>query len=81
VKKKNITELKPERSYSLMIKSELHLNAVLTLMRKAQKEARRLPSKGNAATARYWEGIVDQYLASGEKENCRTVVRLTEAAR
>ncbi|MDR2020667.1 MAG: hypothetical protein LBQ14_07895 [Treponema sp.] len=63
-----------------MIKSELHLNEVLTLMRKAQKEAKRFPSKDNVATARYWEGVVDGYLASAEKEHCRTVVRITEAA-
>ena len=64
-----------------MIKSELHLNDVLTLMRRSEKEARRFPSKDNVATCRYWERVVDRYLEGAERENCRTVVRLTEAAR
>ena len=62
-----------------MIKSELHLNEVLTLMRRSQKEARRFPSKDNVATCRYWEGIVDRYLEGAEREKCRTVVRLEAA--
>jgi hypothetical protein len=60
------------------IKSERHLNDVLLLMRRAQKEAKRFPGKGNAATAKYWEGIVDQYLASDQKNNCNTTVRIME---
>jgi len=60
------------------IKSEAHLNDVLSLMRRAQKERKRFPSKGNKATAEYWEGVVDQYLASEQKNLCNTTVRLVE---
>jgi hypothetical protein len=60
------------------IKSEKHLNDVLLLMRRAQKEAKRFPRKGNVATAAYWEGIVDQYLESDQKNNCNTTVRMVE---
>jgi hypothetical protein len=64
----------------MKIKSEMHLNSVLALMRKAQKEAKRFPSKGNIATAKYWEGIIDRYLESAEKDNCRTVLKFTKEA-
>jgi hypothetical protein len=49
------------------IKSQAHLDDVLLLMRTAQKEAKRFPSKDRAATARYWEEIIDGYLAGGGK--------------
>ena len=62
------------------IKSEMHLNSVLKLMRKAQQESKRFPSKGNLATARYWEDIIDQYLVSAAKDNCRTVLKFVERA-
>jgi hypothetical protein len=68
----------PEKK--MPIKSELHLNSILALMRKAQKESKRFPSKGNLATAKYWEDIIDQYLVSAEKDNCRTVLKFVEGA-
>jgi hypothetical protein len=58
------------------IKSEKHLNDVLLLMRRAQKEAKRFPSKDNKKTAEYWEGIVDRYLESEQKNLCNTTLRI-----
>jgi hypothetical protein len=60
------------------IRSELHLNSVIALMRTAQKESKRFPSKGNLATAKYWEDIIDQYLVSAEKDTCRTALKFAE---
>jgi hypothetical protein len=64
----------------MVIKSQLQLNSVIYLMRKAQKEAKRFPSKGNIATARYWEDIIDLYLESSEKDNCKAIIQLAEGA-
>jgi hypothetical protein len=55
-----------------------HLNDVLLLMRRAQKEAKRFPGKGNVATARYWEGVVDEYLESEQKNLCNTTLLIAE---
>jgi hypothetical protein len=46
------------------------MNAVLLLMRKAQKESYRLRNFKNSdahKTARYWEGIVDSYLEAAKE--------------
>ncbi|MDR2184988.1 MAG: hypothetical protein LBO80_04895 [Treponema sp.] len=44
------------------IKTFQQLAGVLTLMRRAQKEAKRFPSKDRIAAAKYWESVVDGFL-------------------
>ncbi|MDR2159863.1 MAG: hypothetical protein LBP23_07330 [Treponema sp.] len=44
------------------IKTFQQLADVLTLMRRAQKEAKRFPSRDRVATAKHWESVVDEFL-------------------
>jgi hypothetical protein len=44
------------------IKNQADLDSVLRLIRTARKEARRFASKDRAATAKYWESVIDGYL-------------------
>ena len=68
-----------DRKTSVQIKSQIHLNDVLTLMRNAQKESfrfRNFQKKDCHKTARYWEEVIDSYLNSDQKNNCNTVLRI-----
>jgi hypothetical protein len=52
----------------MKIKTLKQLIAVLELLRKSQKEAKRFPSRDRVATARHWEGIVDEFLDGAVKQ-------------